>query len=347
MLDIGAGSGTDSMIASRRVAEGGRVLAMDITPEMGSLLHKTQIEHGIETVEVLVGDAEHVPLPDASVDVVTSNGALNLVPDKRRAFAEIFRVLRPGGRVQIADIVISRPVPLGGRRDPELWAECVVGASIDEDYLDLFREAGFANIREIDSQDYFPLSPSADTRRIAKTLGARSATITMDRPAVMADAFGRSRVMRGLNPIRITRRITAMGLWGAMAGLVSMATCYGLVALLAVISMLGVGIRLDYGIWAAVVALTACIAVAATAVNWPRHRNPWPLIAAGIGGGLIVYVMAISYNMVVEAVGFLVLFGAIAADLYFIYQAECVPIHRRGRAGRADHSPSAHGSRAR
>src|SRR5690606_7324579 len=98
--------------------------------------------------------AEAIPLPDASVDVVTSNGVLNLVPDKPRAFAEIARVLKRDGRVQISDIALARPVSDKSRADPKLWAECVVGAVVEDDYLDKLREAGL-DIEIVARLDYF------------------------------------------------------------------------------------------------------------------------------------------------------------------------------------------------
>ena len=172
VLDIGAGSGTDTLIAARAVAPGGRVFALDMTPAMLAKLRKNVALAGAANVEVVEGNAESVPLPDASVDVVTSNGVLNLVPDKAKAFAEIFRVLRPGGRVQIADIVVGRPVGEDARGDPKLWAECVVGASLEEDYVELFRSVGFADPVILRRYDYFAGSASTDTRRVAHSLGA-------------------------------------------------------------------------------------------------------------------------------------------------------------------------------
>ena len=326
VLDIGAGSGTDTILASRQVGETGKVWALDITPDMVAKLRKTVSEAGIANVEVFEADAEHIPLPDNSVDVVTSNGALNLVPDKRKAFAEIFRVLKPEGRVQIADIVISRPVPLGGRSDPELWAECVVGASIDEDYLDLFREAGFTDIREINSQDYFSLSPSEDTRRIAHSLGARNVEIAMRRPdeseVVVPGAV--EQWARRLDPRRLAR-IGGRGLWGAVAAFAALIACYGTLAVVGLASLLGLGLVVDEGLWAVTIAALALLAVAATALNLRRHRQPWPLVAAAVGGAIIVYVMFVSYSMAVEALGFAVLVGAVILDLYNVYLAECVP----------------------
>jgi arsenite methyltransferase len=186
VLDIGAGSGTDTLLASRLVGDTGKVWALDVTPGMLARLQETLEENGIVNVEALEANAENIPLPDRSVDVATSNGVLNLVPDKRQAFAEIFRVLKPGGRVQLADIVVAKPASPGSRSDPKLWAECVVGAAIDKDYLDLFRETGFEDVTVLREFDYFTESPSADTRRIAAGLGARAIEVVMHRPAATA-----------------------------------------------------------------------------------------------------------------------------------------------------------------
>jgi arsenite methyltransferase len=174
VLDIGAGAGTDTLTAARIVGPKGKVYALDMTPAMlGKLCGNIALARATH-VEVIEGDAESIPLPDASVDVVTSNGVLNLVPDKSKAFSEIFRVLRPGGKAQIADIVIGRPVGENARHDPKLWAECVVGASLEEDYLHLFRSAGFTSVVGLRSYDYFSGSASADTRRVAHSLGAKA-----------------------------------------------------------------------------------------------------------------------------------------------------------------------------
>jgi ubiquinone/menaquinone biosynthesis C-methylase UbiE len=174
VLDIGAGAGTDTLTAARLVGPEGKVFALDMTPAMLAKLRRNVSLANAANVEVIAGDAESIPLPDASVDVVTSNGVLNLVPDKPKAFAEIFRVLRPGGKAQIADIVVGRPVGESARRDPKLWAECVVGACLEEDYVELFRSVGFANADVLRRYDYFIGSASADTRRVAHSLGAKA-----------------------------------------------------------------------------------------------------------------------------------------------------------------------------
>jgi arsenite methyltransferase len=341
VLDIGAGSGTDTILASRLVGESGKVWALDITPEMAARLRATLAEHGITNVEVIEGDAETIPLPDHSVDVVTSNGALNLVPDKRQAFAEMFRVLRPDGRVQIADIVIARPVPLGGRSDPELWAECVVGASVDEDYIDLFRDAGFAEVRELNSFDYFALSASEDTKRIAGMLGARNIELEMRRPAeeeVVAPGPV-ARLTRHLAPARIGR-IGARGLWGAVAALVAVIACYGTLGALALLSLVGASLSVNEALWAMTIVAAAALAVLATGVNLRRHGQPWPLAAAALGGALIAYVMFVSYSLALEAAGFAILIGAVALDLYLIYRAECLPRQERRDTVSARPAPS-------
>jgi ubiquinone/menaquinone biosynthesis C-methylase UbiE len=126
-----------------------------------------------ENVEPIDGNAEEIPLPDASIDVVTSNGVLNLMPDKPRAFAEIARVLKPGGRLQISDISLVKPVSEKSRADPKLWAECVVGAVVEDDYVAMLRAAGL-NVEVISRLDYFAGSVSPDTRRVAHGLGAHT-----------------------------------------------------------------------------------------------------------------------------------------------------------------------------
>lgn len=173
ILDIGSGSGTDALIASTLTGARGKVYGLDMTPAMLDKLRRNAAAMGAHNVEPVEGNAEEIPLPDASVDVVTSNGVLNLVPDKRRAFAEIARVLKPGGRLQISDISLAKPVSDKSRSDPKLWAECVVGAVVEDHYLDQLRAQGL-NIEVISRLDYFAGSVSADTRRVAHGLGAHT-----------------------------------------------------------------------------------------------------------------------------------------------------------------------------
>jgi ubiquinone/menaquinone biosynthesis C-methylase UbiE len=129
---------------------------------------------GVVNVDVLAGEAESIPLPDDCVDVVTTNGVLNLVPDKARAIAEIARVLRPGGSLQLADIVVERLPSEACRSHPELWAECVVGATTVQWYIAAFTAAGIDEMEELSRLDYFAGSSNPETREVAASFGAHS-----------------------------------------------------------------------------------------------------------------------------------------------------------------------------
>lgn len=182
VLDIGSGSGTDALIAATLAGSGGKVYGLDMTPAMLEKSGVNAKKMGVPNVEFIPGNAEKIPLPDEAVDVVTSNGVLNLVPDKPKAFREIFRVLRPGGRFQIADIVLGRPIKESSRQNPDLWAECIVGAVLEKDYIEMFRDAGFEDVRVIGRVDYFSKSPEEETREVAASYGAETIVITGTRP---------------------------------------------------------------------------------------------------------------------------------------------------------------------
>lgn len=182
VLDIGSGSGTDELIVAALAGPRGKVYGLDITAAMRAKF-QTNIERmGANHIEVLEGNAEQIPLPDSSMDVVTSNGVLNLVPDKPRAFAEIFRVLRPGGRLQLADIVLANPVSDECRKNPQLWAECIVGAAQEDAYLEMFRAAGFSEVGVQSRLDYFAGSSNAETRAVAASFGACSIVMHARKP---------------------------------------------------------------------------------------------------------------------------------------------------------------------
>jgi arsenite methyltransferase len=177
VLDIGSGSGTDALIASRLAGPTGRVFGLDMT---GAMLDKLRANAALvqtTTVETLEGNAEAIPLPDDCVDVITTNGVLNLVPDKTRAIREIARVLRRGGHLQLADIVVESVPSEACRSQPELWAECVVGATTLERYLADFTAAGLRNIEVLSRLDYFAGSSSTETRKVAGSFGAHSVVI--------------------------------------------------------------------------------------------------------------------------------------------------------------------------
>jgi arsenite methyltransferase len=312
VLDIGSGSGTDALIAARLVGPHGRVYALDLTEAMLTKLRRAAAAAGASHVEVLEGSAEDIPLPDGSVDVVTSNGVLNLVPDKPRAAAEIARVLRPGGRVQIADIVIARPVVAVHSRDPALWAECVVGATVEEDYLELFRRAGFAEPAVLRSYDYFAGSPSAETRRIAAAFGAHAVEIAMDRPAAPQPAL--AGFARRLNPLPWVRRARQRGVLGiALAGAALLA-CYGTLAVIGALALLGILLPVPTAVWAAVIAGLAVLAPVGIAWNRRWHGARGPLALAAAGAALILYALFVSYDWRIEALGFLVLLAGAGWD---------------------------------
>ncbi len=177
VLDVGAGSGTDALIASLLVGPSGRVYGLDMTEAMLAKLRENAARMGARNVEAVEGNAEEIPLPDAAVDVVTSNGVLNLVPDKARAAAQIARVLRPGGRLQLADIVVRTLPSEACRSHPELWAECIVGATTEEAYREMLTAAGFREVEVLRRQDYFAASASAETRKIAGSFGAHAVVL--------------------------------------------------------------------------------------------------------------------------------------------------------------------------
>lgn len=174
VLDVGSGSGTDVLIASRTVGGSGHVFGLDMTAAMRAKLRANVALAGAQNVTILDGSAEAIPLPDACVDVVTSNGVLNLVPDKSKAIREIARVVRRGGVLQLADIVVLSLPSDACRSRPELWAECIVGATTAESYATALQDAGFDEIETLHEFDYFAGSSSAETRKVAASFGAHS-----------------------------------------------------------------------------------------------------------------------------------------------------------------------------
>jgi len=146
VLDLGSGAGMDAFVAVRRVGPDGHVFGLDLSDEMLQLAQRNAAEAKLTNVAFLKGDLESVPLPRGSVDVIISNCVVNLVPDKARALAEAFRVLRPGGRLSISDIVTRTPVPADLRNDLTAWAACIGGALSEQEYRDRLAAAGFVDI---------------------------------------------------------------------------------------------------------------------------------------------------------------------------------------------------------
>lgn len=154
VLDLGSGAGVDVFLAAKAVGPAGRVIGVDMTSEMLDLARANAAKGGYENVEFRLGEIEALPVADAAVDLVLSNCVINLVPDKARAFAEIHRVLRPGGRFTISDVVSYGAVPASIRGDIEQWVGCVAGAMDRDAYLGLIRAAGFTGVEVVDSVAY-------------------------------------------------------------------------------------------------------------------------------------------------------------------------------------------------
>ena len=146
VLDLGAGGGIDVLLSARRVGPTGKAYGLDMTDEMLALARENQSKAGVENVEFLKGEIENIPLPDNSVDVVISNCVINLSADKDRVLRETFRVLKPGGRFAVSDVVVRGEVPEQVRRSMEMWVGCIAGALQDHDYIAKLAKAGFDDI---------------------------------------------------------------------------------------------------------------------------------------------------------------------------------------------------------
>ena len=143
VLDLGSGGGIDVLLSARRVGPTGKAYGLDMTDEMLALARENQRKAGLENVEFLKGEIERIPLPDDSVDVIISNCVINLSADKDRVFREALRVLRPGGRFAVSDVVVRGEVPQEIRRNMELWVGCVAGALEESEYASKLARAGF------------------------------------------------------------------------------------------------------------------------------------------------------------------------------------------------------------
>jgi SAM-dependent methyltransferase len=146
VLDLGSGGGIDVLLSARRVGPTGKAYGLDMTDEMLALARQNQKTSGITNVEFLEGEIEHIPLPDNSVDVIISNCVINLSSDKDRVLAEAFRVLKPGGRFAVSDVVTRGEVPADVRQNMLLWVGCIAGALDDHQYVAKLARAGFDNI---------------------------------------------------------------------------------------------------------------------------------------------------------------------------------------------------------
>jgi arsenite methyltransferase len=146
VLDLGSGGGIDVLLSARRVGPAGKAYGLDMTDEMLELARKNQARAGVTNAEFLKGEIESVPLPDGAIDVVISNCVINLSADKSAVLREVFRVLKPGGRFAVSDIVVRGDIPADIRRNMELWVGCVAGALDESEYQKLLEAAGFEKI---------------------------------------------------------------------------------------------------------------------------------------------------------------------------------------------------------
>jgi SAM-dependent methyltransferase len=146
VLDLGSGGGIDVLLSARRVGPAGKAYGLDMTDDMLALARENQRKAGVENVKFLKGEIERIPLPDNSVDVIISNCVINLSGDKDQVLHEAFRVLKPGGRFAVSDVVVRGDVPVEIRRSMELWVGCVAGAMQESEYIEKLARAGFTGI---------------------------------------------------------------------------------------------------------------------------------------------------------------------------------------------------------
>jgi SAM-dependent methyltransferase len=193
VLDLGSGGGVDVLLSARRVGPTGKAYGLDMTDDMLALARENQRKSGLDNVEFLKGEIENIPLPDDSVDVVISNCVINLSSDKKRVLAEAFRVLRPGGRFAVSDVVVRGEVPAEIRRNVELWIGCVAGALREDEYCSHLTAAGFTDI-EIEPTRVYRM---ADAREFMAGSG-----IDVEAAAPLADGKFMSAFVRARKPAR-------------------------------------------------------------------------------------------------------------------------------------------------
>src|SRR5205807_1391142 len=187
VLDLGSGGGIDVLLSARRVGSAGFAYGLDMTDEMLELAERNRKESGVENVRFLKGVIEDIPLEANAVDVVISNCVINLAADKGQVLREAFRVLRPGGRFAVSDVVVQGEMPVELRRNVEAWVGCVAGALEESEYRRLLSEAGFANVELEVTRVY-------DYRELAARQGIQSLSSgSEDAPARVVSAFVRGR----------------------------------------------------------------------------------------------------------------------------------------------------------
>jgi SAM-dependent methyltransferase len=194
VLDLGSGGGIDVLLSARRVGPTGKAYGLDMTDEMLALARENQRKAGVDNVEFLKGEIEAIPLPDNSVDVIISNCVINLSADKDRVFAEAFRVLRPGGRFAVSDVVVRGDVPAAIRRSVELWIGCVAGALEEDEYRGKLGKAGFEAVGLEPTRIY----RTEDARELLDREGIDAAAIAPMVDGKFMSAFVRARKPRAV-----------------------------------------------------------------------------------------------------------------------------------------------------
>ena len=154
VLDLGSGAGIDCFLAANRVGDSGKVIGVDMTDEMIKKARENAIQGNYKNVEFRLGEIENIPVDNSSVDVIISNCVINLSPDKKKVFEEAFRILKPGGRIMVSDIVLLKNLPGSIRKSISAYIGCVAGAIKKQEYINLIREVGFKDIRIIDETVY-------------------------------------------------------------------------------------------------------------------------------------------------------------------------------------------------
>ena len=197
VLDLGSGGGIDVLLSARRVGPSGKAYGLDMTDDMLALARENQKRAGAENVEFLKGEIEAIPLPDSSVDVIISNCVINLSADKDKVLREAFRVLKPGGRFAVSDVVTRGAIPEAVRRNMLLWVGCIAGALDENDYRKRLAAAGFeaigiepTRVYDVEDAREFLTSQSVDVDAIAADVGDKfmSAFVRAKKPGVAADA---------------------------------------------------------------------------------------------------------------------------------------------------------------
>jgi ubiquinone/menaquinone biosynthesis C-methylase UbiE len=191
VLDLGSGGGIDVLLSARRVGPAGKAYGLDMTDDMLALARENQRQAGVDNVEFLKGEIEHIPLPDNSVDVVISNCVINLSADKDRVLREAFRVLKPGGRFAVSDVVVRGEVPDAVRHSMMLWVGCIAGALEEQDYRARLVAAGFADVDMETTRTY----NVADARQFLTEAG-----VDVDAIAEQVDGKFLSAFIRGTKP---------------------------------------------------------------------------------------------------------------------------------------------------